>query len=99
MCGIPAKWLSEAADQKDREARERKDFLADVNHQGERAVFYSTRHGHDTALAEVGVRRRTSPASTHHASRTTTARHLHSSRKSVGAAVALLPDLSYDRKP
>lgn len=66
-----------------------------MNHKGERAVFYSMRHGHGTALAEAGVPEKDIAASMHHANRATTVRYLHSDRRSVGAAVATLPDLSY----
>ena len=89
-------WLeAKGISDKEREQRHRSDFLADANHEGARAVFYSTRHGHGTALADAGVPEKDIAASMHHASRTTTTRYLHSDRKSRGAAVAVLPDLPY----
>jgi len=66
-----------------------------VNHQAERAVFYSTRHGHGTGLADAGVPEKDIAASMHHASRTTTARYLHRDRKAKRAAIDAMPDLSY----
>ena len=83
---------------KERELRQRSDFLDASNHQGERAVFYSTRHGHGTALADAGVPEKDIAASMHHTSRTTTARYLHSDRKARGAAIGAMPDLSYPQK-
>jgi hypothetical protein len=65
-----------------------------VNHAGERAVFYSMRHSHGTALAEAGVPEKDIAASMHHASRTTTARYMHSDRAAVSLAIGRLPDLS-----
>ena len=65
-----------------------------MNHRGERAVFYSTRHGHGTALADAGVPEKDIAASMHHASRTTTARYLHSDRRAIAKAVALMPELA-----
>ena len=88
------KWIDAAgADDKEREKRQRSNFLADVNQRGERAVFYSTRHGHGTALADAGVPEKDIAASMHHASRATTARYLHSSSQSLDAAIGALPDL------
>ena len=66
-----------------------------MNQKGEKAVFYSLRHGHGTALGDAGVPEKDIAASMHHASRTTTARYLHSDQKQVSAAIAALPDLSY----
>src|SRR4029078_7525371 len=90
---------AESISDKEREQRHRSDFLADENHKGERAVFYSTRHGHGTALAAAGVPEKDIAASMHHANRSTTARYLHSDRASMGAAVAALPDLSPAPQP
>ena len=91
-----AAWIGEKGiSDEERERRQRSDFLADVNHRGEKAVFYSTRHGHGTALADAGVPEKDIAASMHHASRTTTARYLHSDRRAVARAVAALPDMSY----
>ena len=91
-----AAWIDQKGiTDEEREQRQRSDFLADVNHQGEKAVFYSTRHGHGTALADAGVPEKDIARSMHHASRTTTARYLHGDRRSAARAVAALPDLSY----
>jgi hypothetical protein len=89
------RWIDEAVNPKDREQRQRSDFMAVVNHEKERAVFYSMRHGHGTALADAGVAEKDIAASMHHASRTTTARYLHTGRKAVVTAVASVPDLDY----
>jgi integrase len=93
-----AAWIKGAPTEKEREERQRSDFLADVSHAGERAVFYSTRHGHGTALADAGVPEKDIAASMHHASRTTTARYLHSGRKSVRSAIDAMPDLAYSQQ-
>ena len=96
LAAARAAWIGAAGrDDKQRERRQRSDFLADVNHQGEKAVFYSTRRGHGTALADAGVPEKDIARPMHHASRTTTARYLHGDRRSAARAVAALPDLSY----
>ena len=95
LAAARAAWIEEAGkDDKEWENRQRSDFLAAVNNEGQHAVFYSTRHGHGTALAAAGVPEKDIAASMHHASRTTTARYLHSDRKSAGEAIATFPDLS-----
>ncbi len=89
-------WIdATGTDDKEREERQRSDFLHAENHQGEVAVFYSVRHGHGTALAEAGVPEKDIAASMHHASRTTTTRYLHADRKAVSRAIGAMPDLSY----
>jgi len=88
-------WISEAAADQERIERAKDDFLADVNRDGERAVFYSMRHGHGTALADAGVPEKDIAKSMHHASRVTTARYMHSDRQRVSKAIDTLPDLSY----
>jgi integrase len=91
-------WIGEAKqDDVERERRQRSDFLAPVNHQGERAVFYSTRHGHGTALAAAGVPEAAIARSMHHASRATTARYIHVDREQAGQAVGALPDVLYPK--
>ena len=94
LAAARAAWIRAAPDDKQREERQRSDFLAAENHRGERAVFYSTRHGHGTALADAGVPEKDIAASMHHASRTTTARYLHTDRKAARAAIDAMPDLS-----
>jgi hypothetical protein len=66
-----------------------------VNSAHEKAVFYSVRHGHGTALGDAGVPEKDFAASMHHASRKTTERYLHSGRKSLASAIAAMPDLTY----
>jgi hypothetical protein len=88
------KWIEEAPEGEPRLSRGKSDFLADVNHAGERAVFYSMRHSHGTALAEAGVPEKDIAASMHHASRTTTARYMHSDRAALSLAIGRLPELS-----
>ena len=95
LAAARAEWISKAVTDKDREERQRSDFLAAVNHEGQRAVFYSTRHGHGTALADAGVPEKDIAASMHHATRKTTARYLHSGREAVARAIDAMPDLSY----
>jgi hypothetical protein len=66
-----------------------------VNHRGERAVFYSTRHGHGTALADVGVAEKGIASSMHHSSRAVTARYLHTDQRARQTAIEAMPDFSY----
>ena len=88
-------WLEEAENNpKELEQRQRSDFLMSVNHAGAVAVFYSVRHAHGTALAEAGVAEKDIAASMHHASRMTTARYIHTDRKSVAKADEFLPDMA-----
>ena len=88
-------WLAEPVIDDERLDRLKSDFLSDVSHTGERAVFYSIRHGHGTALADAGVPEKDIAASMHHTNRSTTARYLHSGRKALSSAIDALPDLSY----
>jgi integrase len=88
-------WIKEAKTDQDRIERAKSDFLANVNHAGERLVFYSCRHGHGTALADAGVPEKDIAKSMHHASRTTTERYMHSDRSRVSKAIDQLPDLSF----
>jgi integrase len=93
------KWIDDAKDDpKGQEQRQRSDFLADVNRDGERAVFYSTRHGCGTALAESGANEMGIAKAMHHSSRAITARYLHTERKAVALAMESLPDLSFEPK-
>src|SRR4029453_8837124 len=96
LAAARAKWIEQkGVTDEERERRQRSDFLADVNHQGEHAVFYSTRHGHGTALADAAVPEKDIAASMHNASRTRTAPYLHSERKARGTAIGAMPDLDY----
>jgi integrase len=89
-------WLSEKGlTAKQRSERQRSDFLSAVNHRNERAVFYSLRHGHGSALAAAGVAEKDIAASLHHSSRAVTKRYLHSRQPDLARAVAALPDVSY----
>ncbi len=88
-------WIGEAVTDEERVKRAKDDFLAAVNRDNERAVFYSMRHGHGTALADAGVPEKDIAKSMHHASRTTTARYMHADRERVSKAIERLPDLSY----
>jgi len=88
-------WIDEAATDQVKIERAKDDFLADVNRADERAVFYSMRHGHATALADAGVPEKDIAESMHHASRTTTKRYMHAGRQRVSKAIDTLPDLSY----
>ncbi|HRK30287.1 MAG TPA: hypothetical protein PLD59_04335, partial [Tepidisphaeraceae bacterium] len=47
-------WINAVRDDKAQAERRKSDFLAAENHQQEKAVFYSLRHGHGTALALAG---------------------------------------------
>jgi len=94
-----AAWIKDAGgNDNEKERRQRSDFLAEVNHAGEVTVFYSTRHGHGTALAAAGVPEKDIAASMHHANRTTTTRYLHGDRDSRHAAIGKLPDLEPQRQ-
>ena len=54
LAAARAAWIAEQGiDAAEQERRQRSDFLADVNHQGQRAVFYFMRHGHGAALADA----------------------------------------------
>ena len=97
LAAARAAWVGEAATDAEREERQRSDFLAAVNHEGQRTVFYSTRHGHGTALADAGVPEK-DIASMHDATRITTARYLHAGRKSVARAIDAMPDLSFPER-
>jgi integrase len=88
-------WIDEGNTDQDKIERGKSDFLADVNHDGERTVFYSTRHGHGTALGNAGVPEKDIAASMHHTNRSTTQRYLHSDRQRVSKAVEQLPDLGF----
>lgn len=89
-------WLNaEGLSDEEREDRQRSDFLAAVNHAGEHSVFYSTRHGHGTALAEAGASDAEIGASMHHTNPKTTQRYIHSLKKRVANAVSMMTDLSY----
>ncbi len=99
LAAARAAWIDEKGITDDeRERRQRSDFLADVNNAGEKATFYSTRHGHGRALADAGVPEKDIAASMHHASRTTTARYLHADKQTQARAIAALPDLPYPQK-
>lgn len=91
-------WIGRAANDGEREERQRSDFLADVNHAGEVATFYGLRHGHGTALAEAGVSMLNIAASMHHASKKTTERYLHADRRNVAQAIGHMPDLSIPQR-
>ncbi len=95
LAAARAKWVGEAESHDDRMERERSDFLAPKDREGNRTDFYSLRHGHGTALADAGVPAKDIQASMHHTNPTTTARYLHTSRKSAAAAIGAMPDLSY----
>jgi hypothetical protein len=89
-------WIKAAPDEAERIERGKSDSLAEVNHAGERAVFYSTRHGHGTAVADAGVAEKDIAASMHCVSRGTTRCYLHSNRRSLHDAIARMTDLDYD---
>jgi len=86
-------WLGETEDREEIRRRKQSDFLAVMNHEGERSSFYSLRHGHAQALAEAGVPELAIAASMHHADRSTTARYLHANRASVNLAISAMPDV------
>ena len=88
-----AAWIAEAKTDDERQKRLRSDFLAAESHAGERAVFYSLRHAHGTALAESGVAESVIAKSMHHASRKTTARYIHASDDALADAISNLPSM------
>jgi integrase len=94
LASARATWIGEVKTDKEREERQRSDFLADKSHAGAVAVFYGLRHGHGTALADAGVPEKDIAASMHHASRKTTERYIHADRQSMARAMGSMPDLS-----
>jgi len=87
-----AMWISSVKGQEAQAERAMSDFLAELNHQKEKAVFYSLRHGHGTALALAGVAESVIAASMHHANRQTTQRYIHTTQTVIAAALTSLPE-------
>jgi len=87
-----AMWISSVKGQEAQAERAMSDFLAELNHQKEKAVFYSLRHGHGTALALAGVAESVIAASMHHANRQTTQRYIHTTQTAIAAALTSLPE-------
>ena len=95
MADARAAWIEAAKEGKPREVRQRSDFLAEKNREGERVVFYSLRHGHGTALALAGVSQELIAASMHHTNIKTTERYIHAQQQRAASAIASMPDLTY----
>jgi integrase len=86
-------WIREGAGDAERERRQRSDFLADVDQSKRRAMFYSLRHSHGTALGEAGVNQKDIQASLHHTRSATTDRYVHADIEAKARAVNSLPDV------
>src|SRR5205814_10321251 len=80
-------------DVKEQIKRQQTDFLADANHAGATADFYSLRHTHGTALGDAGVPQKDIQASMHHTSGKTTERYMHTHRRALAVAVGKLPSV------
>ena len=83
-------------DAKERVKRGRSDFLAECDHHGRRAIFYSLRHSHGTALAEAGVPQKDIQASLNHTRSSTTDRYVKSGLRAKAKAVNALPAVLAD---
>ncbi len=93
LAGARAQWVGQARTDKEAVERQKSDFLADVDHDGLRADFYSLRHSHGTALGDAGVPQKDIAGSLHHAKTSTTDRYVHSGRDARRAALAALPEI------
>lgn len=93
-----AQWIKEAKSNQERLKRQRSDFLADVDHQGRKAVFYSLRHAHGSSLARAGASLLEIQRSMHHTSSKTTLRYLHNDQQDLASVVARLPNVSPKKK-
>jgi integrase len=94
LAAARAAWIAEAPEGKARLERQRSDFLADVDHNGDKVVFHSLRHTHGTVLGSAGIAQQHIQASLHHTSGRTTERYLHSHVRERQTALDALPDLS-----
>ncbi len=91
-------WIVEAPEGKLRSDRLSGDFLSYRDRHGLVADFYSLRHAHGTALANVGVPTHDIQASMHHTTVKTTQRYIHSTANAVSTALATLPNIAPDRR-
>ena len=67
------RWLDSAGDNaEERSKRKHSDFLAATDHHGRRAIFYSLRHSHRTALGAAGIPQKDIQASLNHTRSSTT---------------------------
>ena len=90
-------WIESAVDAgEERVKRGRSDFLAERDHHGRRAIFYSLRHSHGTALAEAGVPQKDIQASLNHTRSSTTDRYVKSGLRAKAKAVNALPAVLAD---
>jgi len=95
LADVRAAWIAAGGSPRVKADRGKSDFMARMNHQGEKAVFYSLRHGHGTALALAGIPEATIAASMHHTNRQTTQRYIHASIRNIAAAhQSALPDFA-----
>jgi integrase len=91
MADAREKWIEAGATAEEKIKRGQSDFLADVDHQGAHADYYSLRHSHGSALADAGVPQKDIQASLHHTTSRTTERYLHTRRHSLATAIGQLP--------
>jgi integrase/recombinase XerD len=85
-------WLAEAKTRAERAKREATDFLAVVNHAGEKAVFHSTRHSYISAIVASGASVKTCQELARHSTPTLTIqRYAHTRSEDKAKAIAGLP--------
>lgn len=94
-----AAWIAEAKGDVEALKRQRSDFLSSVDHRGRKAVFYSIRHTHGTALGNAGIHQKDIAASLHHTRTSTTDRYVHADFAAKARAVAALPDVASEPQP
>jgi hypothetical protein len=94
-----AAWIRAAKVPAERVKRWRSDFLAELDADGRRAIFYSLRHSHGVALADAGVSQKDVAASLHHTKTSTTDRYVMKGKlKTQARVVQVLPDVIPLRK-
>ena len=93
LAAARAAWIAAAHNDDEKLRRQRSDFLADVDHQGHRADFYSLRHTHGTLLGDMGVPQKDIQASLHHTRSATTDRYVHADLAAKQKAVNSLPEV------
>jgi hypothetical protein len=85
------KWLSTAADARQRAEMEKRDFLAYLNAEGPFADFHGLRHTFITMIGKAGVSAREHMDLARHSDYRMTARYSHSRFYDLAAAVQALP--------
>ena len=94
LAAARAAWIKEAeGDEPEQIRRQKSDFLADVDHAGLRAMFYTLRHSHGTSLGDANIPQKDIQASLHHTRSATTDRYLKAGLLAKAKAVNALPDV------